>query len=55
MSRTSEASLIAFYRAVGTGQGSTDAVLTAAFADVLHTNQTTFTAAWQSYVAVSLK
>ncbi|BEP15403.1 hypothetical protein acdb102_37140 [Acidothermaceae bacterium B102] len=54
VSRTSEASLIAFYRAVGTGQGTPAAVLRAAFADVLHTDQATFTASWQSYVAVSL-
>ena len=54
VSRTSEASLIAFYRAVGTGDGTPAAVVKAAFADVLHTDQATFTAAWQSYVAVSL-
>ena len=55
VSRTSEAALIAFYKAVGTGKGSPEAVLKAAFADVLHTDQATFTAAWQTYVAVSLK
>ena len=55
VSRTSEASLIAFYKAVGTGQGTPDAVLKAAFANVLHTDQATFTASWQSYVAVSLR
>ena len=55
VSRTSEAALIAFYKAVGTGQGAPEAVLKAAFADVLHTDEATFTASWRSSVAVSLK
>jgi hypothetical protein len=55
VSRTSEATLIAFYRQVGTAQGSPAAALKAAFASVLHTDQATFTASWRSYVAVSLK
>jgi hypothetical protein len=55
VSRTSEAALIAFYRAVGTGQGAPEEVLKAAFTDVLHTDEANFTASWRASVAVSLK
>ena len=55
VSRTSEASLIAFYRAVGTAKGTPAQALKTAFAAVLHTNQATFTRSWRVYVGSSLK
>jgi hypothetical protein len=55
VSRTDEATLIAFYRQVGTAKGTPKDVLKAAFAQVLHTDQATFTASWSAYVGASLK
>ena len=53
--RTDEATLKRFYRQVGTADGSPAEVLKAAFAQVLHTDQATFTASWSSYVKASLR
>ena len=55
VSRTDEATLIAFYKAVGTSTAAPDQALSDAFADVLHTRQSTFTASWVSYVKASLR
>ena len=55
VSRTNEATLIAFYKQVGTAKGSPAQVLKDAFAQVLHTDQATFTASWVSYVKASLQ
>jgi hypothetical protein len=55
VSRSDEATLIAFYRQVGTATGSPAAVLKEAFAQVLHTDQATFTRSWVSYVKASLQ
>jgi hypothetical protein len=55
VSRTSEATLIRFYQQVGTAKGSPAVALKAAFAQVLHTDQATFTASWRSYVKASLR
>jgi hypothetical protein len=55
VSRTDEATLIAFYKAVGTSTASPADALSAAFARVLHTQQATFTQSWVSYVKASLR
>jgi hypothetical protein len=55
VSRSDEATLIAFYRQVGTAKGSPAEVLKEAFAQVLHTDQATFTRSWVSYVKASLQ
>jgi hypothetical protein len=55
VSRTDEATLIAFYKAVGTSTASPQQALSDAFASVLHTQQATFTRSWVSYVKASLR
>jgi hypothetical protein len=55
VSRTSEATLIKFYKQVGTAKGAPAVALKAAFAQVLHTDQATFTRSWASYVKASLR
>ena len=55
VSRTDEATLIAFYKAVGTSSAPPAQALSDAFTDVLHTQQATFTRSWVSYVKASLK
>jgi hypothetical protein len=55
VSRTSEATLIAFYRSVGASTSTPALALHDAFAEVLHTDQATFTRSWVSYVTASLK
>lgn len=55
VSRTDEATLIAFYRQVGTAKGSPAVALKDAFARVLHTDQATFTTSWVSFLKASLR
>jgi hypothetical protein len=55
VSRSNEATLIAFYRQVGTATGTPAVVLKDAFAQVLHTDQATFTRSWISYLTASLQ
>lgn len=53
-SRTDEATLIRFYRTLGTSTAPRDGALRSAFAGVLHTDQATFTRSWRSYLQAEL-
>jgi hypothetical protein len=55
VSRSDEATLIAFYRQVGTADGTPAEAVRSAFAQVLHTDQATFTRSWISYLKATLQ
>lgn len=52
--QTSEASLVAFYRAIGALRGDSEKDIRAVWQRVLHTTPESFTRAWQSYLRQQL-